>query len=167
MNDQTHRTASATAEAEPCEVGGKHQIPLGVGGRTALLLVRIGAVLSEIADERLAGAEISGSDYAVLAVLASDEPGSQHELAELLGKAPGVIVAAIDGLEERKLVARLRDPSDRRRSRVTLTPAGERVLAQADELAEKAVGEMFGGLDEKERDQLGRLLAGGLELRTP
>jgi len=165
MNDQSHITAMATAGPEPCTVG-KHRIPLGVGGRTALLLARIGAVLSEIADERLADAELNGSDYAILAILASDAPGSQHELAELMGKAPAVIVAAIDRLEERELVARLRDPSDRRRSRVTLTPAGERALARADALAEKAVEEIFGGLDERQRDQLGRLLETGLQLRA-
>jgi DNA-binding MarR family transcriptional regulator len=166
MNDQTHITTLVSPESEPCTVG-KHRIPLGVGGRTALLLARVGAVLSEIADERLGDAELSGSDYAILAILTSDEPGSQHELAELMGKAPGIIVAAIDGLEQRELVARVRDPSDRRRSRVTLTPAGKRALARADALAEKAVEEMFGGLDERQRDQLGELLETGLQLRAP
>ena len=155
--------ASATT-AGACVVAGKHLIPLGAEGRPALLLARIGTVIGEIADEKLAATGMTGSEYAILAVLAADGPGSQQELAELLGKAPGLMVAAIDDLEERGLVARDRDPADRRRSRVTLTRSGEKALRAADRFADQVFAELFPGLDKDERAEFARLLERGVTL---
>jgi DNA-binding MarR family transcriptional regulator len=144
------------------QLDGGFCIPRATEGRTALLLARVGTVLTEIADDRLGGAGVDGRDYSILSILDADGPGSQQDLAFLLGKAPGVVVAAVDTLEERGLVARTRDPDDRRRTRVTLTAAGRKVLARADKLAEAAVAEVLGGLDAAERATLDRLLFKGL-----
>lgn len=131
-----------------------------------LLLARISAVLNEVADERLAEVGLSGRDYGILAILATDGPGSQYELAGMLGKAPGVVVGAIDKLEDAGLVERTRDPADRRRSRVTVTAAGTAALARADEVAERTLAEMFGSLDRRELNQLRDLLAKGVALHA-
>lgn len=144
-------------------VNGPPSIPRAAAGRVALLLVNVGVALSEIADHQLAAAGVDGREYAILSILESDGPGSQLELARLLGKAPAVVVAAIDSLEDRGLVARARDPSDRRRSRVTLTPAGSKALRKADALADDAVADLLAGLDGDELKHLRELLARGLE----
>jgi MarR family transcriptional regulator, lower aerobic nicotinate degradation pathway regulator len=163
MNDLAATTASDSRGVdEPCLVAGKHLIPLGIEGRTAMLLARIGGVIGEVGDERLSAVGIDANDYAILAILDTDGPGSQHELAELLGKAPGLLVATIDDLERRKLVERLRDPADRRRSRVALTKAGKRALTRADKVADELIAELFPGLDAAEREQLAHLLEDGL-----
>jgi DNA-binding MarR family transcriptional regulator len=163
MNDLATATASDPKGTEGlCLIAGKHLIPLGMEGRTAMLLARIGGVIGEVGDERLATVDIDANDYAILAILDTDGPGSQHELAELLGKAPGLLVATIDDLERRKLVERLRDPADRRRSRVALTKAGKRALTRADKVADELIAELFPGLDAAERKQLARLLEDGL-----
>jgi MarR family transcriptional regulator, lower aerobic nicotinate degradation pathway regulator len=138
-------------------------IPRAAAGRAALLLVNVGVALSEIADRQLAAAGVDGREYAILSILQSDGPGTQLELARLLGKAPAVVVAAIDALEDRGLVERARDPSDRRRSRVTVTPAGGRVLRKADVLADDAVAELLAGLDADGLSDLRELLTRGLE----
>lgn len=148
---------------EHCIVVG-HHIPLGARGRLALLLVRIGAVLGDVGDERLAPAGVDGREYSILAILDTDGPGSQQDLAQLLGKAPGVIVPALDALEARGLVERTRDPDDRRRSRVMLTAAGARALAHADELADATLVDVLAGLDDAERERLAELLTTGLGL---
>src|SRR3954468_24163472 len=122
-------------------------IPRGAQGRTALLLVGAGSLLSAIGDDKLAASGLDSREYSILSILDSDGPGSQQELARLLGKAPAIVVAAVDALEARGLVARTRDPSDRRRSRVTLTTAGARTLRKADALADDAVAELLAGLD--------------------
>jgi DNA-binding MarR family transcriptional regulator len=144
-----------TPSAEPC-------IPRGAQGRTALLLVGAGSLLSAIGDDKLAASGLDSREYSILSILDADGPGSQQELARLLGKAPAIVVAAIDDLEDRGLVTRSRDPADRRRSRVTLTNPGSKALARADELAEAAVAELFTGLDADDLAALQDLLARGL-----
>jgi DNA-binding MarR family transcriptional regulator len=139
-------------------------IPRAAQGRTALLLARVGTVIADIGDERLAAAGIDAREYSILSILETDGPGSQHELAYLLGKAPGVVVASIDALEDRGLVERTRDATDRRRTRVTVTKAGAKALAKADVLADATVGEVLSGLDAADRRQLDELLSRGLGL---
>jgi DNA-binding MarR family transcriptional regulator len=91
-------------------------------------------------------------------------PSTQQELADLVGKVPGAIVAAIDDLEGRGLVARERDAADRRRSRVVLTRKGRTALAKADRLADDALAEVLPGLSAKELETLSITLAKGLNL---
>ena len=144
-----------TSPAELC-------IPRGAEGRTALLLVGAGSLLSAIGDDKLAASGLDSREYSILSILDTDGPGSQQELARLLGKAPAIVVAAVDDLEQRGLVTRTRDPADRRRSRVTPTKAGSKALSHADTLAEAAVAELFTGLDAGDLRQLQDLLARGL-----
>lgn len=130
--------------------------------RSGLLLVGAGTLLAERADDTLGRAGLTGRDWTVLAILDEDGPGSQQELARLMGRAPAVIVAAVDVLEERGLVERTRDPADRRRSRVTITPQGAEALRHGDRLADEAVASLLAGLDPDELRQLHDLLARGL-----
>ena len=156
MNDSATEKVDIPAP-EPCIIAGEYWET-----RTGLLLGRLGAALADIADERLSDIGLSARDYSILAILAVDGPDSQFELAGLLGKAPGLIVPAIDGLQRDGLVKRTRDPEDRRRSIVTLTADGHRKLARADALADKTVAEMLRGLDQAELEQLRTLLVKGL-----
>jgi DNA-binding MarR family transcriptional regulator len=87
-------------------------------------------------------------------VLAADRPESQQELARLMGKAPPLMVAAVDALEAKGLVARRRSDRDRRRSVVELTDEGRAVLAKADAVAQGVVDELFAGLAADERETL-------------
>ena len=162
MNDFADvNTATVTGKDAEC-LPAFPALPKGLERRPALLLVRLGTLLSDMGDDRLAEAGISGRGYTILAILGEDGPGSQYELAQMLGKAPGVVVAAIDQLERAGLVERNRDPADRRRSVVTLTVAGRKALARADKLADEAAGELLPGLGDQELGQLKDLLMKGL-----
>jgi DNA-binding MarR family transcriptional regulator len=123
---------------------------------------RLGALLTEMADERLAEVGLTGREYLTLAILVDDGPGSQLELAQLLGKAPALVVASIDRLEDAGLVERTRDPDDRRRSRVKVTRKGASALARSDAIADGILADALPGLDEAERTTLARLLAKGV-----
>jgi DNA-binding MarR family transcriptional regulator len=70
--------------------------------------------------------------HAVLVALDELGPLSQRELADALDFDKSHLVAQLDGLEQRGLVKREPDRSDRRRNRLLLTVAGK---ALADELA--------------------------------
>jgi DNA-binding MarR family transcriptional regulator len=163
VNDFSSEASGPQAEAEWCPITDL-PVPQGARGRTALMLVKVGAMLEEIADAQLAASGLDARDYTLLAILSVDGPGSQHELARLLGRAPGIIVAEVDELERKGLVERNRDPQDRRRSRVTATAAGRTALTRADGLADSAIAELLGGLDVDELAQLGALLERGLGL---
>jgi DNA-binding MarR family transcriptional regulator len=135
-------------------VGPGLAIPEGCRSRLSLLLARVGGVLLDLADDTLQVAGIGGREYAALAVLSDDRPRSQLELARLMGKAPALMVAVVDGLEAQGLVERTRDPDDRRRSVVRLTAAGRRTLERADRMADTLVAQLLGGLDDDERQEL-------------
>jgi DNA-binding MarR family transcriptional regulator len=78
----------------------------------------------------------------------------EQALARLMGKAPPLIVAVVDELEARGLVARRRSERDRRRTVVELTDAGREMLARADAIADRLTAELFGALSADERDAL-------------
>lgn len=139
----------------------QQDVPLAYAERLALLVVRAGTRVAAFGDaalqEELA---ISGRNYTALAVIERDQPSSQLELARLMGKAPAMCVGMLDELEAEGLVARVRDPKDRRRSIVSLTDAGRRKLAEADTVARRIEREVLGDLSDGDRALLHRLLGG-------
>jgi DNA-binding MarR family transcriptional regulator len=160
MNDST----AGRSREEP--VAGEEQespaVAEGVASRPSLLLARLGTALEAAADDWLAPSGLSGRDYAVLAILTTDAPDTQQELARLLGKAPGIAVIAVDRLQAAGLVERHRDPADRRRSRVVATAAGRKALRKADLLSDDGLSRLLPGLDANQRDSLYGLLARGV-----
>ncbi|MCO1658743.1 winged helix-turn-helix transcriptional regulator [Pseudonocardia sp. S2-4] len=68
-------------------------------------------------------------DYAVLAALESGPAQTQARLAAAIGRDKTRLIASLDRLEGRGLVAREPDPADRRNRIVTLTPDGRALLA--------------------------------------
>src|SRR3954465_4664068 len=130
--------------------------------RPTLVLVKLGNEILERAEDPLAALGLSPRQYLLLAVLGTDAPPSQLELAGLCGLLPAQVVPVLDELERRGLVARQRSEEDRRRSVVRLTSAGEKTLAQADELARSIEDSLFGGLSGGARDRLNQTLRAGL-----
>jgi DNA-binding MarR family transcriptional regulator len=69
------------------------------------------------------------------------------------------MVALIDDLEKAGYVKRARNPDDRRAYVITLTAAGRKAQARAEEAVDAHALQFFGRLSEPERQQLHRLLA--------
>jgi DNA-binding MarR family transcriptional regulator len=138
---------------EPCNVEA-----IGVSSRLALLVYRAGVEILARGEIALAELGIDGREYTTLAVLQSDQPESQQELARLMGKAPPIMVAVVDELEAKGLVERRRSQRDRRRSVVELTDAGAEMLVRADAVADRLTAELFGALSAEERDALHQTL---------
>jgi DNA-binding MarR family transcriptional regulator len=133
-------------------------LPRGIAERPALLLHKLGMEVLLRAEDPLAALGLSGRQYTTLAVLDSDEPASQLELAGLCGLMPAQVVPVIDELESRGLVERRRSDADRRRSVVRPTEAGRELLARADALARSIEDVLFGQLDPAARAELGETL---------
>jgi len=92
--------------------------------------------------------------YGVLRVVAVHGPVSQREVCDALGTHASDMVEIVDCAERQGWVERRRDPDDRRRYRLTITPAGRRVLTRFDAVAAEAEGRVLAPLDEAERRRL-------------
>jgi DNA-binding MarR family transcriptional regulator len=141
-------------------------LPQAAAGRLAFMLAVLGSRIEELAEVTLPGLGLDGHDYTVLAILSADGPDTQHEIARLMNKAPGVVVAAVDQLEAKGLVERQRDPADRRRSRVTPTRTGIAALKKADGAGEQILADALPMLSSDELEMLRELLERGVGLPT-
>ena len=83
---------------------------------------------------------------------------TQGAIADALGYDRGQLVGLLDELEEQGLIERQRDPSDRRRHTVRLSPAGARALVRIRALANTLDDEFLAALTDRERAQLHALL---------
>jgi DNA-binding MarR family transcriptional regulator len=120
------------------------------------------ALLGHVAMRRLRDAHtarhLSPRQFHLLGLLHDRGAMSQSELGQTMGTDPSILVTMLNPLEADGLVARERDPGDRRRHLVTLTAAGERHLRRATEAQREAENALFVGLDDERREQLRRLL---------
>ena len=82
----------------------------------------------------------------------------QQELGQTMGVDPSVLVTLLNPLEADRLVTRERDPADRRRHLVALTPAGDGHLASAARAQRTTEDAIFAALDDSQREQLRTLL---------
>jgi DNA-binding MarR family transcriptional regulator len=98
-------------------------------------------------------------DHAILALLDEEPRETQAQIADALGYDRSHLVGVLDSLEERGLIERRRDPVDRRRHLVTLTPAGEKALARVRKIVKQVDDSFFEPLDAAERKTLTSLLA--------
>jgi len=129
-------------------------LPRGFAERPALLLHKLGTQILMRAEDPLAAIGLSGRQYVLLAVLGSDAPASQLELAELCGLLPAQVVPVLDEMESRGLVERTRSESDRRRSVVRVTAAGRKLLIKADALGASIMDTLFADVDPEARERL-------------
>jgi DNA-binding MarR family transcriptional regulator len=82
----------------------------------------------------------------------------QQGLGQMLMLDPNNCVLLLNELDERGYVERRRDPADRRRHIVEITPAGLEALEEAERKLETLEDEVLGSLTQAERVQLHELL---------
>jgi DNA-binding MarR family transcriptional regulator len=131
--------------------------PARAGG-VAFLLAQLGAHAAAAFAERIRPLELTPPQAGVLRRLGQFPGQSQRGLADALGMHPPRLVALIDELEDRGLVARDRDPDDRRNYAISLTGKGQRVLAKLSAVAREHEVAITAALDDDERAQLLALL---------
>lgn len=96
--------------------------------------------------------------FAVLTSLAEQGAASQAELGRRLWIDRSDLHALVTELERDGLVARVRDPEDRRRNIVTLTTPGKALLRRLDKRVDAAQTALLEPLSAGERREVVRLL---------
>ena len=95
---------------------------------------------------------LSRHQASVLDHLDEVEPTTLMDLARHMGVTPGTMSIAIDRLERKGYVVRLRDTADRRRVHVRLTGAGVRVREASSVLDPQRVEALLARMSDADRD---------------
>jgi MarR family 2-MHQ and catechol resistance regulon transcriptional repressor len=92
------------------------------------LVLRAARALRARVEQRLATSGLTSTQFGVLDAIWHHGSLSQRELSRQVLTSPGNMTDVIDGLEERDLVRRTRQRSDRRAIQVELTEAGKALI---------------------------------------
>jgi DNA-binding MarR family transcriptional regulator len=95
----------------------------------AALRLAVGRIVRKVRQAKDSVGNVALSEGSVLARLDRDGADFPGSLAALEGVRPQAMAATLAALEERGLIGREQDPSDGRRTVVTVTDAGRRIVA--------------------------------------
>jgi DNA-binding MarR family transcriptional regulator len=125
------------------------------------LLTRLSRVIYHGADPELLGVKLK--EFVTLLYLREMVKATQQSLAKALMLDANNTVLLLNGLEEKGMAERTRDPEDRRRHIVAITPEGIKALEKAERELETVADDVLGNLDASERTDLHHLLAKAFE----
>jgi DNA-binding MarR family transcriptional regulator len=124
------------------------------------LLTRLTRDVYRRATEEVIGIRLK--QFIALDYLREQGGTTQQQLGETLHLDKNNCVILLNDLEDDGYVARHRDPTDRRRHLVEMTPAGEKALHEAEQRLETLEDDVIGELSQEERATLRELLAKAL-----
>jgi DNA-binding MarR family transcriptional regulator len=122
------------------------------------LLMRVARTLRRRGVAATAPWDLSPHQVRALRVVARHERIRPGELAAHLRVAPRSVTDVVDALEERGLVTRAPDPSDRRATVVTLTASGTQLVRETDAARREDADAYFARLSDRDRATLRRIL---------
>ena len=131
------------------------------------LLKRLGMAAKEQSFDAYEQAGLHPYHHAILAALDEGSRETQGAIADALGYDKGQLVGLLDELEEAGLIERRRDPADRRRHVVKMTPAGRKTLERLRKLSARLQDEFLSTLDDAQRRELHDLLLRLAEQHLP
>lgn len=121
-------------------------------------LVHLGRLAHALVRGAFADAGLSARTHFVLLCLREDGRLSQRELADRVSMDRSDLVKVLDRLERSGHLRRERDPHDRRRHLLSITPVGEETLRHGEDLLTQTTRRTLAGLDPEQQTQLHRLV---------
>jgi MarR family transcriptional regulator for hemolysin len=137
----------------PGPPGPPAQMPIGV------LVARVGKALERAFDDALAAAGGTRPTWLILLAVKSGAGRTQADLARHVGISGPTLIHHLDRLESAGLVARTRDPANRRPYTISLTPAGDEMFLRLRDAAVAFDGRLRNGISDRRIADLRRLLA--------
>jgi DNA-binding MarR family transcriptional regulator len=137
------------------------------GNRVLPLLEHLARVGHRVFETTLAPGDLRPRHLIALKLLSEHGPASQQMLADALSLDPSNVVGLLNELEERGLIARRRDPADRRRHIVELPPRAEDELALAYARLRLIEDDLLRALSTEERETLYDLLVRVVGVKSP
>ncbi|MBP5486284.1 MAG: MarR family transcriptional regulator [Bacteroidales bacterium] len=92
---------------------------------------------------RKGGFKLSPEQFLVMDTLWDEGVLTQQQIADITMRDKNSIVKLIDGLESRKLVTRVSNPSDRRQNLIKVTSYSLKIKDKIEALAYEAVGKIL------------------------
>jgi len=135
--------------------------PLDRGAISAQMIAQFRVVLREmkcLGSQRLLRRGVSMSNLHVMSMLERHGPMTMSGIAEALDISLSNATGLVDRMEERGLVARVRDDADRRVVHVALTDQGRAALADIEVFQADALGRILAQLDDTQLRRLTRTL---------
>jgi DNA-binding MarR family transcriptional regulator len=126
--------------------------------RVESTLMATARTIRQAYDERFEPLGLNLSQASMLAFLNDFGPHTQTRLAERLHLGRAATGTMIDQMEDRGLVGREPDPTDRRVWNVSITAQGRAVCDEVSEIDSKLRGELREGISRSERQLLASLL---------
>lgn len=97
--------------------------------------------------------KLTGEQFGLLHVInLKNETCVQQDLANMMGKDKSAILRLIDSLQQKKLVVRVVDSSDRRKNCLHVTELGKEVIQQYIDMEAQISKELTAGITEAEMD---------------
>src|SRR5699024_10151622 len=95
-----------------------------------------------------------GSQSHILFLLERNGPQKMSELAETLHLTPGAVTTASDGLIDQGYIARVRDKTDRRVTRLKMTRKGTETLKELQNQGRKIMKSVFSDISNKDLEKM-------------
>jgi DNA-binding MarR family transcriptional regulator len=135
---------------------GEKEMESGTGTGLITLLTRVSKALHKRTPEAVLG--MKWRDSQALGFLLKHEGVTQQELGDAMLMDDNTVVLLLNELEAAGYSVRRRDPGDRRRHIVEITPAGRHAIERAEKAQEGIEDQLLGDLSQDERATLTRLL---------
>lgn len=142
---------AATASVEQVDTRYLESL-IGYNARRAALAV------IEVFMERMAPYDLRVVDFSVLSLVTHNPGITSRQLCTALGILPPNLVAMVNSLEKRKLIARKPHPRDGRAMGLHLTASGSKLMRDAEQTAAALEAEVASRLSASETKTLLRLL---------
>lgn len=124
----------------------------------------LAAIDHELAkDAELTSMEVSSAQFVILAMLSSGTAKSASDLCKGISYDAGAMTRMLDRLQEKDLLRRSRDPSDRRLVNLELTEKGNAAMPRMREAAIRVLNRFLQGFTKPEVTQLEGYLTRMLE----